>query len=35
MHDFSKFCFKFDKADADILKKDIQTDLKNDLATAC
>ena len=34
MHDFSKFCFKLDKADADILKKHIQTDLKNDLLTA-
>ena len=34
MYDFSKFCFKLDKADADILKKYIQTDLKNDLVTA-
>ena len=31
MYDFSKFCFKLDKADADILKKYIQTDFKNDL----
>ena len=34
MYDFSKFCFKLDKADADILKKCIQSDLKNDLVTA-
>ena len=34
MYDFSKFCFKFDKADADTLKKYIQTDFKNDLVTA-
>ena len=32
MSDFSKFCFKLQKTDADILKKYIQTDLKNDLA---
>ena len=32
MPDFSKFCFKLDKADADIKK--MQTDLKNDLAAA-
>ena len=31
MSDFSKFCFKPQKADADILKKYIQTDFKNDL----
>ena len=34
MYNFSKFCLKVDKADADILKKYIQTDLKNDLVTA-
>ena len=34
MYDFSKLCFKLDKAGADILKKYIQTDLKNDLVTA-
>ena len=34
MYDFSKFFFKLDKADADVLKKYIQTDLKIDLATA-
>ena len=34
MYDFSKFCFKLDKAGADILKKYMQTDLKNDLVTA-
>ena len=33
-HDFSKFCFKFDKADADILKKYIRTDFENDLVAA-
>ena len=31
MSDFSKFCFKLQKADADILKKYTQTDFKNDL----
>ena len=31
MYDFSKFCFKLNKADADILKKYVKTDLKNDL----
>ena len=31
---FSKFCFKLEKADADILRKYIQTDLKNGLVTA-
>ena len=34
MSDFSKFCFKLDKADTDILKKYIETDFKNDLVTA-
>ena len=34
MYDFSKFCSKPDKADADILKKYIQSDLKSDLVTA-
>ena len=34
MYDFSKFYSKPDKADADILKKYIQTDLKSDLVTA-
>ena len=34
IYDFSKFCFKLDKADRGILKKYIQTDLKNDLVTA-
>ena len=34
MYNFSKFYLKVDKADADILKKYIQTDLKNDLVTA-
>ena len=34
MSGFSKFCFKLQKADADILKKYIQTDFKNDLLTA-
>ena len=34
MYDFSKFCFKLDKANADMLKKYIQTDLENDLVTA-
>ena len=34
MFDFSKFCFKLDKADADTLNKYIQTDFKNDLVTA-
>ena len=34
MYNFSKFCLKVDKAVADILKKYIQTDLKNDLVTA-
>ena len=34
MYDISKFCFNLVKADADILKKYIQTDLKNDLVTA-
>ena len=28
MSNFSKFCFKLDKADADILKKYIQTGLQ-------
>ena len=31
---FSNFCFKLDKADADILKKYIQIDFKNNLITA-
>ena len=34
MYDFSKFCFKLHKADADILKKFIQIDFKNDLVAA-
>ena len=34
MSGFFKFCFKLDKADADILKKYVQSDLKNDLITA-
>ena len=34
MYNFSKFFSKFGRADADILKKYIQTDLKNDLVTA-
>ena len=34
MSDFSKFRFKLLKADADILKKYIQTDFKNDPVTA-
>ena len=34
MSDFSKFCFKLDKADADILKKYAQIDFKNNLITA-
>ena len=34
MYNFSKFFSKVDRADADILKKYIQTDLKNDLVTA-
>ena len=33
MYDFSKFCFKLDKTDADILKKYITNDFKNDLLT--
>ena len=32
MHDFSKFCLKFGKVQ--ILKKCVQTDFENDLATA-
>ena len=34
MYDSSKCCFKLDKVDADILKKCMQTDFKNDLVTA-
>ena len=34
MSDFSKFCFKLDKKDADILKKYRQIDFKNNLITA-
>ena len=34
MYDFSKFFFRLDKADADILKKYKKTDFKNDLVTA-
>ena len=34
MYDFSKICFKLDTADADILKKYIETDFKNALVTA-
>ena len=34
MYDISVLCFKLDKADADIPKKYIQTDFKNDLVTA-
>ena len=34
MSDFSKFCFKLQKANSDILKKYIQTDFKNDLVIA-
>ena len=32
--DFSKFSFKLDKADADILKNHTRTDFENDLLTA-
>ena len=34
MFNFSKFCLRVDKGDADILKRYMQTDLKNDLVTA-
>ena len=34
MSDLSKFCFKLDKAEADTLKKYIQTNFENDLVTA-